>query len=123
MTITLVGNGSACRLTFDGSITYDSWREMEDKIIDALRRYTLFEVDLSGIEEIDLCGVHLLDMLRSVGKTHVHVVASSTVVDQASKRLLTPQRLANLACRARRSQIVEDYRSGVLQTRGAVAAG
>lgn len=122
MTITLASAGNACRLTFDGSLTYDSWREMEDTIIDALRRHTLFEMDLSGIRDIDLCGVHLLEMLRSVGKTQVQVVAGSAVVDQASERLLTPQRLSTLACRTRRSQIVEDFRNGVLQPARGTAA-
>ena len=39
MSISLIGDGSACRLVFDGSITFDSWRDMEDRIIDALRRH------------------------------------------------------------------------------------
>lgn len=120
MSISLIGDGSACRLIFDGSITFDSWRDMEDRIIDALRRHTHFDVDLSGIQKIDLCGIHLLEMLRSVGGANVHIVAGSEVVDQASKRLLKPQRLASLACHVRCSQIVEEYRNA-RQASGAAA--
>lgn len=121
MSITLVADGSACRLTFEGSITFEFWRELEDRIIDALRRYTHFEVDLSGIREVDLCGIHLIEMLRSVGGTQVKIVATSPLVDQTSRRLLAPQRLASLACHVRRNQIIEDHRSGALQARATTA--
>ncbi len=121
MTITLIPDGSACRLTFDGSITFGFWRELEDKIIDALRRYTHFDVDLSGIREIDLCGLHLLEMLRSVGGKNVVIVADSLLVDQASRRLLAPQRLASLACHVRKKQVVENHRGSAPQACGIAA--
>ena len=111
MSITLVENGDACRMIFDGSITYEYWAEQEDIIISAMRRYTSFEVDLSGIQEIDLCGIHLLGVLHSVGGKSVTIVASSSIVDQASKRLLASQRLASIGRAARRAEVLNSCRS------------
>lgn len=111
MSITLVENGDACRMIFSGSITYEYWREQEDIIIGAMRRYTSFEVDLSGIQEIDLCGIHLLGVLHSVGGKNVTIVAASSIVDQASKRLLASQRLASLGRAARRDEVFNNCRS------------
>ena len=111
MSITLVENGDACRMIFDGSITYEYWAEQEDIIIGAMRRYTSFEVDLSGIQEIDLCGIHLLGVLHSVGGKNVAIVASSSIVDQASKRLLASQRLASIGRAARRAEVLNSCRS------------
>ncbi|HQW20554.1 MAG TPA: hypothetical protein PLI90_07770 [Rhodocyclaceae bacterium] len=111
MSITLVENGDACRMIFDGSITYEYWAEQEDIIIGAMRRYTSFEVDLSGIQEIDLCGIHLLGVLHSVGGKNVTIVASSSIVDQASKRLLASQRLASIGRAARRAEVLNSCRS------------
>lgn len=111
MSITLVEDGNICHMKFDGSITYEYWREQEDTVISAMRRYTSFEVDLSGIQEIDLCGIHLLGVLRSVGGKNVTIVAGSPIVDQASKRLLASQRLASLGLAARREEALNKYRS------------
>ena len=111
MSITLVENGDACRMIFDGSITYEYWAEQEDTIIGAMRRYTSFEVDLSGIQEIDLCGIHLLGVLHSVGGKNVTIVAPSSIVDQASKRLLASQRLASIGRAARRAEVLNSCRS------------
>ena len=111
MSITLVENGDACRMIFDGSITYEYWAEQEDIIISAMRRYTSFEVDLSGIQEIDLCGIHLLGVLHSVGGKNVTIVAPSSIVDQASKRLLASQRLASIGRAARRAEVLNSCRS------------
>lgn len=111
MSITLVENGDACRMIFDGSITYEYWAEQEDIIISAMRRYMSFEVDLSGIQEIDLCGIHLLGVLHSVGGKNVAIVASSSIVDQASKRLLASQRLASIGRAARRAEVLNSCRS------------
>lgn len=116
MSITLVADGSACRLTLAGKITVESWRELEDGIIDALRRYTHFEVDLSGIREIDLCGIQLIEMLRSLGGTNLRIVAASPLVDQASRRLLAPRRLASFARHARKNQAIENRRNIAPQT-------
>lgn len=111
MSITLVEHGDACRMIFSGSITYEHWREQEDAMIGAMRRYTAFEVDLSAIQEIDLCGIHLLGVLQSVGGQNVTIVATSSIVDQASKRLLASQRLASLGRAARRNEAPSNGRS------------
>lgn len=92
MNISLIDKNNACRLIFNGHLTYEHARELEDGIIDALRRYTRFEVDLSGVQEIDLCGIHLLGILDAVAGEQVEVVESSTAVERAYSRLLAPQR-------------------------------
>lgn len=122
MSITLVQNGDACRMIFSGSITYEHWREQEDTIIGAMRRYTSFEVDLSCIQEIDLCGIHLLGVLHSVGGENVTIVAASSIVDQASKRLLASQRLASLGRSARRDEMLSNCRSYAHRKSADVAA-
>lgn len=111
MSITLIEDGNTCRMIFDGSITYEHWREQEDTMINAMRRYTSFEVDLSGIQEIDLCGIHLLGVLHSVGGGNVTIVAGSPIVDLASKRLLASQRLASLGRAARRKEVLSNCQS------------
>lgn len=105
MSITLIEEGNACRLIFSGRITQECWCELEGKIIDAMRRFSHFRVDLSGVQEIDLCGIHLLGMLNNLGGENVKIVATSEVVDQASRHLLASQRLASLG-RASRVQSV-----------------
>jgi ABC-type transporter Mla MlaB component len=111
MSITLIEDGDTCRMVFSGSITYEFWRELEDIIISAMRRYTHFKVDLSGIEEIDLCGIHLLGVLHSVGGPNVAIVANSSIVDQTSRRLLASQRLASLGRAVRRDEVLNTCRS------------
>lgn len=75
---------TAFRLSFDGKMTYEFYRELEDRIFDTMRRYETFEIDLSEVREIDLCGLHLLGLLQSFGV----IVASSPVIEQASRHLL-----------------------------------
>lgn len=87
MNITLIDQDNACRIVFGGSLTMEFAREMEDRIIDALRRYTRFEVDLSGVREIDVCGIHLLGVLDAVAGNRVQVVDSSPAVQRAYERL------------------------------------
>jgi len=77
MNVTLIDQEHACRLVFDGKLTMEFARELEDRIIDALRRYTRFEIDLSGVDEIDICGIHLLGVLDAVGGSQVKVVDTS----------------------------------------------
>jgi ABC-type transporter Mla MlaB component len=83
MHVELVCNERGCRLVFAGRLTIDFARYVEDRIIDALRRYRNFDVDLAAVSEIDLCGVHLLGVLRTIGGAGVNIVASSPVVEQA----------------------------------------
>lgn len=83
MLVELLCNESGCRLVFAGRMTIEFARYVEDRIIDALRRYRNFDVDLSAVSEIDLCGVHLLGVLRTIGGAGVRIVATSPVVDHA----------------------------------------
>lgn len=92
MSITLIDHRSYCRLVFEGSLTFEFARELEDRIIEALRRYTCFEIDLSGIREIDLCGIHLLGILDTIAGDHARIVGHSPVVERAKAHLLMSQR-------------------------------
>ena len=86
------------QIKFDGKMTFEFYRELEDRVIDAMRRYKNLEIDLSEVNEIDLCGLHLVGLLQSVGV----IVAASPVVEQASKGLLSTLHAAALG-RASRS--------------------
>jgi ABC-type transporter Mla MlaB component len=81
--------GNGFRLTLDGSMTLDFANELEDKIIAAMRQHKNLEVDLSGVSEIDLCGIHLINLLQTVGGKAVKFVATSPIVERAVKGLLT----------------------------------
>lgn len=104
MGVTLIEEGSGCQLLFAGALTFEYAMEIEDRIIDALRRFSSFEVDLSAVTEIDLCGIHLLGVLHHLGGDRVKVLASSPVVDQASRRLLASSQAARLYGNAKREQ-------------------
>jgi anti-anti-sigma regulatory factor len=75
------------RLTFDGSMTLSHANEIEDKILAAMRQHPCLEVDLSGVREIDLCGIHLLRLLQTLGGRAVNFVATSPIVEHAIKGL------------------------------------
>ncbi|MFZ4535352.1 hypothetical protein [Propionivibrio sp.] len=90
---------TAFQLKFAGKLTREFYRELEDRVIDAMRRYKKLEVDLSEVIEIDLCGLHLVGLLVSAGV----IVATSAVVEQASKNLLGTLNAAALG-RAKRSE-------------------
>lgn len=92
MSVNLIAKENACRLIFEGRLTFEFARELEDNIIDALRRYTQFEIDLSGVQEIDLCGIHLLGVLDAVAGEQVEVIETSPAVQQAYGRFLSPAR-------------------------------
>jgi len=98
----LTTDGAVCRLTFKGKMTFEVARELEEGILGAMHRYRHLEVDLSGVDEIDLCGIHLLGLMQKIGGKEVVIVANSPVVEQASGRLLGSFRGANLARIARR---------------------
>jgi hypothetical protein len=78
------------RLTFDMKMTYEFATELEDRIIDALRRYTRVEVDLSKVLEIDLCGIHLLGLLKCFTGKGLVIVATSPAVDRAYGNFVSP---------------------------------
>lgn len=96
MSISLEDRQGICHMEFGGNMTVDCSRELEDKIIEALRRYSRFEVDLSRVERIDLCGLHLLQILESIGGKGVSIVASSGCVDRARQHLLASPRRSYL---------------------------
>lgn len=90
MTIDLIDKEGACRLVFDGCLTSEFARELEDCIIEALRRYTHFEVDLSRVKEVDQCGLHLLRVLNKIAGDHLETVAESPVVEEATRQWSPP---------------------------------
>ena len=79
------GNDAPFRLKFDGKMTNDYYPALEDKVIDAIRLNQRLEIDLSEVTEIDLCGLHLVGLLQSVGV----IVATSPIVAETSRRLLS----------------------------------
>ncbi len=74
------------RLTFKSKMTLEFAGEIEDMILDALRRYTHIEVDLSKVSEIDVCGVHLLGLLERFADKGVEIIASSPAIEKAYER-------------------------------------
>lgn len=97
MNITVTTSEQGCRMIIDGSMTYQFARQMEDRMIDSMRRHPHIEVDLSGVCEIDLHGIHHLQLLQTLGGEKVTIVAQSPAVEYASKNLLGGQRGASLA--------------------------
>ena len=83
MTVRLEGREYGCRLIFDGLMTKECQREMEDRVIEALRCYRHFELDLSGVRQIDAYGKRLLNLLTEFGGNAVEIIACSTSVRQA----------------------------------------
>lgn len=81
MKITLNGAGNDHCLIFEGSMTCKFAREIENSIIDTMRRHPRINVDLSRVHEIDRCGVHLLSVLKSFGGDAVKIIATSPEVE------------------------------------------
>lgn len=96
VSVMLLDEGDGCRLTFEGQMTFEFSRDLEDQIIDALRRFTRFKLDLSRVDEIDLCGLHLLQIIHSFCGDRVEVIAGSPLVERASRQLLAPKRAISL---------------------------
>ncbi|MGE5471531.1 MAG: STAS domain-containing protein [Bacteroidota bacterium] len=92
MRINLIDKDGVCHLVFTGCLTFEFARELEDRIIDAMRRYDRFRLDLSAVSEIDLCGLHLLRILDTLGGAKVETIAGSPVVEMAERRLLASPR-------------------------------
>lgn len=105
MNVRLIDTEGTTRLLFEGHLTFEFARELEDRIIDALRRHAQLEVDLSGVVEIDVCGLHLLRILDAVGGDGIRTVATSPAVEQARLRLMAPGRGSSL--RSARRQAAE----------------
>jgi hypothetical protein len=61
-----------------------------------MRHHKHLDVDLSGVREIDLCGIHLIRLLQTVGGKAVDFVATSPIVERAVKGLISSSRAARL---------------------------
>lgn len=96
MNISVVGSESDCRLVFEGAMTHEFSRQMEDRVIDLMRRHRCLKIDLAAVEEIDLFGIHLIGVLQNLGGCSVDIVAASPAVERALSRLLTPSRGGSL---------------------------
>lgn len=83
-------------IIFSGAMTCSNSRDIENRIINAMRQHPKLKVDLSGVEEIDLCGIHLLGVLQSFGGDAVNIIATSPTVDAALMRLPSTHRHARL---------------------------
>ncbi|MFZ4536013.1 STAS domain-containing protein [Propionivibrio sp.] len=99
-------------LKFDGKMTYPFYRELEERVTDAMQRYKCLEIDLSEVSEIDLCGLHLVGLLQSAGV----IVAASPIVEQASRNLFSTLRSAALG-RAVRSERMAKIQANESRTR------
>lgn len=75
--------GGECRMVFDGPLTLDQSRQLEDRVFDALRRYRRFRVDLSGVSEIDASGAHLLLTFLHLGGDGVRLARINELVRRA----------------------------------------
>ncbi len=84
MKITVETHAQGCRLVIAGRMTSQFARQIEDRLIDAMRRHPRIELDLSGVDEIDHSGVHHLHQLKRLGGSGIAIVASSRAIDQAS---------------------------------------
>lgn len=93
-------NKDASLLKLHGKMTHEFYHEQEDKIIDAMRRHEILEIDLSEVEEVDLCGLHLIGLLKSIGT----IVATSPAVALAANRLISSLQSASLGRVARRER-------------------
>ena len=87
MNITLEGTKDDRCMVFKGSMTSPFSREIEKQILDNMRQHQHLKVDLSGVRELDLCGIHLLGVLFSYGADAIHVVAASPAVEAVIARL------------------------------------
>lgn len=79
--------GAGFRLTFKSKMTIEFSAEIEDMLLDALRRYRRIEIDLSKVHEIDVCGIHLLGFLESFTDKGLVIVATSPVIEKAYERI------------------------------------
>ena len=83
----LTVGGAEFRLTFKSKMTFEFAAEIEEMILDALRRYMRVEIDLSKVREIDICGIHLLGFLESFTDKGLVIVATSPAIEKAYERI------------------------------------
>lgn len=79
-------------IRIEGSMTSQHFREIENFIISMMRRYSRVKIDLSAVNEIDRCGVHLLTMLKNFGGDGVDIFSTSPVVDAALAHMRSARR-------------------------------
>lgn len=84
MEMTLIGGDRGCRMVIAGKVTQEFSAQLEAGIINAMRRYPRLAVDLSGVREIDRCGLRLLELMQNLGGKEVDIVATSPAVERAS---------------------------------------
>lgn len=92
MKIELSSSDNGTYIVFSGPMTCQHSREIENSIIDAMRRHRRLNVDLSEVKEVDLCGIHLLRVLKSFGGDAVRIVATSPSIDYALLHLPNTKR-------------------------------
>lgn len=101
MKITIEAQPQGCRMVIDGRMTSQFSRQIEDRLIDAMRRHPRIELDLSGVEEIDRSGVNHLRQLKRLGGNGIAIVASSPVIEHATQTAAcahTTSRRNSMAC-------------------------
>lgn len=79
-------------IRIEGSMTSQHSREIEDFIINLMRRYSRVKVDVSAVNEIDRCGLHLLTLLKNFGGDRVDIFSTSPVVDVALAQMRSARR-------------------------------
>lgn len=104
MKITLNGTGNDHCLVFEGSMTCKFAREIENSIIDMMRRHPRINIDLSRVHEIDRCGIHLLSVLKSFGGDAVKIIATSPEVE------VTLHQLSPIHCHTRPGSSASKFR-------------
>lgn len=85
-----VGHG----VVFEGSMVCKNSRAIEQSILEMVRQHRHLKIDLSAVNEIDRCGVHLLAMIKSFGDEFVEIVATSPIVDVAMTHIPATHRKA-----------------------------
>jgi anti-anti-sigma regulatory factor len=83
-----------------GSMICKNSRAIEQSILDFVRQHRHLKIDLSAVNEIDRCGIHLLAMIKSFGVEFVEIVATSPIVDAAMANIPATRRKA-LSVKAR----------------------
>lgn len=83
MTEPIAAGARGAHLVLDSAMTLTHASEIESRLLDAMRRHPKVEVDLSRVNEIDVCGLHLLGFLDHFTDKGLVIVATSPAVDQA----------------------------------------
>lgn len=90
MSLSVVPRGDVCHMRLRGQVIAAAG--LDRLLLDAIQRYSLFEVDLSGVELIDERGIRMLLLLKRLGGRTVSVGTPSP----ALLANLNPEQLAAL---------------------------